>query len=215
MIILTAKIYISEDKWIDIDRSNLLAMESSIFDRSDLKMPSFGIISNVGNIEFGDSDGRVLRYAEELKLQEGQKCEIWLTNTLVEEASQLIATMQTNEWDYDNDARTVSVSLKDNLEEWQEIQVKGLYLDIDIPILTIREIYKHLYSITKKQGYDIQGFTELDANTKEVFNTKSIAYPIIKEGTLWQVWTNFCNAFLTQIYVNPNGRICCKYEGGG
>ena len=107
MITLTAKIYISETEVIEVDRRNMLGVDRSIFDRSDLKLPSFGIISNTGNIEFNDNDGRVLHYAENLQLQKGQKCEIWLNNTLVENASELIGSFETDQWDYDNDSKVV------------------------------------------------------------------------------------------------------------
>jgi hypothetical protein len=114
---------------IEIDRRNLISLESSIFDRSDLKLPSFGIISNKGNIEFNDLDGEVRDYAEQLILQSGLSCEIRLNNTLVDGASQVIAKMETDQWDYDNDNRVVSVSIKDDLEEWQDINVYEISYD--------------------------------------------------------------------------------------
>ena len=102
---------------IVINRRNIISLESSIFDRSDLKLPSFGIISNTGNIEFNDLDGEIKDYAERLLLQSGLSCEIRLNNTLVDGASELVAEMETDQWDYDNDNRVVSVSIKDDLEE--------------------------------------------------------------------------------------------------
>ncbi len=99
MIVLTAKIYISETEIIEIDRRNILSMESSIFDRSDLKLPSFGIISNVGKIEFNDADGQIRDYAEELLLQSGLQCEIKLNNTLDEDAVERIGLFETDQWD--------------------------------------------------------------------------------------------------------------------
>ena len=53
------------DVSIDLDYNNLISMSGSIFERSDYKLPNFGIISNSGNIEFNDIDGEILDYAEE------------------------------------------------------------------------------------------------------------------------------------------------------
>ena len=39
---------------IEIDKRNLISFESSLFDRADYKLPSYGVISNSGNIEFND-----------------------------------------------------------------------------------------------------------------------------------------------------------------
>ena len=214
MITLTAKIYISETEIIEIDRRNMLSIESSIFDRSDLKMPSFGIISNVGNIEFNDIDMKVLSYAEQLKLQKGLKCEIWLNNTLFDGATQVVATMETNEWDYDNDNKIVSVSLKDDLEELQEIKVEGIYLNLEKPTQTGEEIYLNLMNLTNEKGFNMANFYLLNEKTKEILTNSILSYPTIKNGSLWQLWTTFCEAFLCSIYKNSNGVIMCKYIGG-
>lgn len=216
MITLTAKIYISETEVIDIGRRNMLAVESSIFDRSDLKLPSFGIISNTGNIEFNDNDGRVLQYAESLKLQAGQKCELWLNNSLVEEANEMIGLFETDQWNYDNDNRVVSVSIKDDLEEWQNINVEKISYDPRKPqSKPFSWIYKHLWGITTKNGnYKMLSFDELDKNTQDTLNNTYIQYPLLKSGSLWQQWTKLCQVCQLHIYKNTDGVVTCRYNGG-
>ena len=76
MITLTAKIYISETEVIEVDRRNMLGVDCSIFDRSDLKLPSFGIISNTGSLELNDGLGEILYFAENGLLDKGQPCKI-------------------------------------------------------------------------------------------------------------------------------------------
>lgn len=216
MITLTAKIYISETEVIEVDRRNILSIDRSIFDRSDLKLPSFGIISNTGNIEFNDNDGRVLQYAESLKLQAGQKCELWLNNTLVEGANERIGLFETDQWNYDNDSRVVSVSIKDDLEEWQEINVAEISYD---PRKTESKpfswLYKHLWGITTVNGnYDMLSIDELKEDTQAVLNNTYIQYPLLESGSLWQQWTKLCQVCQLHIYKNNDGAIVCRYNGG-
>lgn len=214
MITLTAKIYISETEVIDIDRRNLIGISSSIFDRSDLKLPSFGIISNAGNIEFNDTDGRVLGYAENLLLQAGLKCEIWLTNTLVDGAREIVATMETDQWDYDNDNRIASVSIKDDLEEWQDIDVPQIPYDPRNPEhKPFSWLYNHLWAITNI-NYKMQPLNDLDEQTYDVLTKNYIKYPLLEKGNLWQQWTKLCQVCQLHIYKNSNGIIVCRYNGG-
>lgn len=214
MITLTAKIYISDTEIIEIDRRNMLSIESSTFDRSDFKLPSFGIISNTGRVEFNDTDGRVLQYAEALRLVKGLRCEITLSNTLVDGANELVGVYETDEWDYDNNSRVVSVSLKDDLEEWQDINVAEISYDPRYPEhKPFRWLYERLWSLTKV-NYSMQSFDELDDKTKAVLQYTYTQYPLLESGSLWQQWTKLCQVCQLHIYKNNNGVVVCRYNGG-
>lgn len=220
MIVLTAKIYISETKIIEINRYNLLSMSSSIFDRSDLKLPNFGIISNKGEIEFSDNNGKVFQYAKNLQLIEGLKCEMFLTNTLVSNATTLISKMETDQWDYDNDSKVVSVSLKDDLEEWQDINVDGVPYDPRTIVNTpFKWFYEYLWDLTSNRGtghgnYDMLEFEELDKETKNILENTFTQYKFLNKANLWQQWTKLCQACQLHIYKNNQGTIVCRYNGG-
>ena len=198
---------------IEIDRRNLISLERTIYDRADLKLPSFGIISNTGNIEFNDINGEVRDYAEQMLLEKGLKCEIKLNNTLVDGASETIGVFETNEWNYDNNNRVVSVSLKDDLEEWQEINVDEISYD---PRKTEHKpfqwLYKHLWEITNPK-YPMVHYDDLDIDTKKALQ-RIIQYPMLKAGTLWQQWTKLCEVCQLHIYKNSDGIVECKYNGG-
>lgn len=201
---------------IDIDRRNMIGISRSIFDRSDLKLPSFGIISNTGNIEFNDLDGEIRDYAEQLLLQSGLSCEVRLNNTLIDGASQVIAKMETDQWNYDNDNRVVSVSIKDDLEEWQDINVAPINYDPRVvEHKSFKWLYNHLWGITtKNDNYDMLSFDELDSDTQAVLNNTYTQYPLLESGSLWQQWTKLCQVCQLHIYKNNNGRIVCRYNGG-
>lgn len=215
---------------IEIDRRNLISISRSIFDRSDLKLPSFGIISNTGDIEFNDINGEIRDYAEQLLLQSGLSCEIKLNNTLVDGASETVGLFETDQWNYDNDNRVVSVSIKDDLEEWQEINVEEISYDPRVvDSKTFSWLYEHLWKSTSnrssyvndkgktvigKGNYNMLSIVELDEDTQAVLNNTYIQYPLLESGNLWRQWTKLCEVCQLHIYKNSNGIIECKYNGG-
>lgn len=194
----------------DFDRRNLISIERAIFDRSDLKMPSWGIISNVGNLEFVDSNKRFLGYANAGILVEGMKIELFLNNTLVNGATEKVGTFYTDQWNYENDSKVVSVSLKDDLEEWQDINVKGLDLQT---IKSAMTLYMQIYNQTPKK-YNLISFSDLDNHTKEILQYTYIQYPFFENGSLWQQWTKLCQVCQLHIYKNNDGIVICRYNGG-
>lgn len=199
---------------IEIDRKNLISISRSIFDRSDLKLPSFGIISNTGDIEFNDIDGEIRDYAEKLLLESGLKCEIKLNNTLVDGASETIGLFETDQWEYDNDSRVVSVSIKDDLEEWQDIYIDGIPYDPRKPEhKNFAFFYQRLWAVTNPK-YPMQKLDQLEEKTQDVLNKTWVVYPLLEKGNLWQQWTKLCQVCQLHIYKNNDGVIVCRYNGG-
>ena len=197
---------------IDIDRKNLISLDRSIFDRSDLKLPSYGIISNTGNIEFNDIDGQIRDYAEQLLLESGLKCEIKLNNTLVDGASETIGIFETDEWNYDNDNRVVSVSLKDELEKLQDIQIEPLsFIPMKSDKQSYEEIYNYLYEQTIKI-LPIYKFEELNENTQQHLKNSYMVIPTIERNNLWACWNNFCCATQSHMFMDGN-KAKLEYRG--
>lgn len=210
-------IYLGEK--INIDNSNLISLSTSIFDRSDYKLPSYGIISNVGDLEFNDNKGKVLYYAENLLLTSDLKVVVKLNNTITHKSEQ-VAVMETGTWTYDNDNKSVSVTLKDDLEEWQDIQVKGFGYDPRNPnaVLTnksMEDLYKWLQNESRTPSkYNMLAFDELDSNTKSVLSKTIISYPLLENGTLWEQWNKLCEVCGLYIYKNNKGETVCSNTYG-
>ena len=247
MITLTAKIEINQDNPVpfiigesviggnaligdtinvtkEFDRHNLLSIERSIFDRSDLKLPSWGIISNVGELEFNDINSRFLGYANAGFLVEGMKCELFLNNTLVNGANEKIGTFYTDNWEYDNDNQVVSVSLKDDLEEWQEINVEEIIYNPSKPEhKNFAYFYEKLWLLTSNRtyngvkgngNYNMLAMGELDGYTQEVLYQTYLKYPLLKYASLWSQWIKICQVCQLHIYKDNNGVVVCRYNGG-
>lgn len=205
--IVISGIYV--DILIKIDRRNLKSCQTNLFDRADDRLPSYGIISNSGNITFNDFNGEIGDYAEQGLLVSGLKTSIYLTNTLTRQ-TKMIGQLETDTWDYDNDSKSVNVSLKDDLEEWQEINVA----EISYNPKTGKEksfywLYYKLKSITLSYGYKMR---DIDNKTYNVLTTNKLRYPLLKSDNLWRQWNKICFALRCVIY-KQNGEIIFKYIG--
>jgi hypothetical protein len=182
-------------------------------------LPSYGIISNVGDVSFNDICGQIAYYAELLILGSDLKVVMMLNDTLSSK-SELMAIMETQDWNYDNDNMSVSVSLKDDLVEWQDISVDGINYDPRYPnkVLTngtMEDLYKWLQDGQRTPSkYQMLPFEELDTSTKGILTNTEIDYPLLKSGSLWEQWTKLCQVCGLYIYKNSQGETVCSYTYG-
>lgn len=204
---------------IDINYHNLISLNRSIAYRGDNKLPSYGIISSTGNLEFNDLNGEIKNYAEQMLLTSDLKVVINLNNTLAKTHEQ-VGIFETRDWDYDNDNRSVSVSLKDDLEEWQDIQVQGFNYDPREPFKIIADgkmsnVYRWLQNkeITPEK-YNMLTFEELDTKTRNILESTIIQYPLLESANLWEQWQKVCEVCGLYIYKNNEGKTVCTYTYG-
>lgn len=197
---------------IVINQRNLISLESSIFDRSDIKLPSWGIISNGGRLEFNDPFGDVKNLASQNLLNSNQKVSIYINETLSQKNEQ-IGDFFTSTWGYDANNKTVSVEIADDLIEWQNINLEEInYIDVSkVRYYTAREVFDKLNGLTPIRSRIIY---PMDDITQRVLQNTHIRSYIIYSGTLWAAWSKLCELCQLQIFKNKQGRTICKYNGG-
>ena len=208
--LIISGIYI--DITIDINRRNQSSIEFESIDRADKNLPSYGVISSGGSIEFFDTTGEIADYAKLQILKSGLKASIYLNNTLAK-TSQLIAELSTANWDYDSYNKLVKVSLVDDLEEWQEINIGGFYFDFDdVKFKTLKEYYIYLYNQTP-QKFAMYSFDELSEQTKLILTNTKIKFPYLENDKLWNQWDKICKLAQLHIYKDKNRTKCTYNEG--
>lgn len=203
-------IYIKKD--INIKNSNLISVVRNLADRSDFTLPSFGIISNNGELSFKDIDNEVKDYADFGLLQEGLSVSIYIKN-VVTNKTELVAKYITDKWDYDNYNRNVRVSLKDDLEEWQDINISGINF---MPTVSTQKTGAQIYTMLKEitpSKYAMADLSELPISTQQILSNVTVYYPVLNAGTLWSAWQKFCEVFQMHIYKEKEKTVC-KYNGG-
>lgn len=195
---------------IEINKRNLLSFERPLFDRADYKLPSYGIISNSGNISFNDIGNKVVKYAESNALTSDLSVKVFIENTLYG-AKQQIADLKTEKWTPPSSSdKRYSVTLKDDLQEWQEINIENLNYDARY---SKRENFLYIFNWLKSKTPERFKFADLDTKTQEYLENAFIEYPLLDNGALWQCWDKFCQATQCHIY-KQNGLVYCKYNGG-
>ena len=188
---------------LDLDYRSLRNVSHKIIDRSDITMPSYGIMSNSGSFEFKDIDKEVKEYAEERLLRANMLVEFFISNTATQK-TQKIGEAVTSKWNYDNNNYVVSVSLKDDIENWQDIQIDMQAYYLDENMQTMLDVYNSLKAITPNDYV----FAELSTATKTYLQSISIgenAY--IESGSLWSAWDKFGKANGLHIYKNKQGEV--------
>lgn len=198
----------------EITSDKLISFSSNIFDRADVKYPSFGLISNSSNLTFVDLDKEAFELATEKILGAGKNITILLENTTTHSEEQ-ICKMFIQSLTYNNDNLRANMQLKDNLEKMQDVMVEALYVDPTNPQpQTVEWYYEYLYEKTVAAGFDILTFDELDSNTKTVLSNTVIQYPVLDSDTLWNEWTKICQLCLCHMYIDNNNRVVLKYSSG-
>ena len=188
---------------LDLDYRSLRNVSHKIIDRSDITMPSYGIMSNSGSFEFKDIDKEVKEYAEERLFRANMLVEFFISNTATQK-TQKIGEAVTSKWNYDNNNYVVSVSLKDDIENWQDIQIDMQAYYLDENMQTMLDVYNSLKAITPNDYV----FAELSTATKTYLQSISIgenAY--IESGSLWSAWDKFGKANGLHIYKNKQGEV--------
>ena len=198
---------------IEINKRNLISLNSKINTKSSDKLPSWGVISNSCSIDFIDRDGEIYDYASLNLLKKGVEVTFYLKNS-ISKKEQEIGTFNTDEWNYDNDTREVSLTLKDDLEEWQNIVIDGLSVNPNEDNeLDGADIYYYLYDKTPNK-FNMVKFSQLDGKTKHKLIATTIKYPVLKSSSLWSAWQKFCEVFQCYIYKDFEGKTVCSYNGG-
>lgn len=193
---------------IEIDRTNLLSFESDISEKSTVQNPTYGIISNSSNISFNDLTEGVLDLITKKLLHSGIATTVYLDNDIQNKQEQ-ICFMYIQSLDYDSDNRQVNLSLKDNLEKWQDVSVEAIPYDFENPVpRTGLWFFNRLYTLTRKIGYT---FEDIDDDTSNALSSVVVQYPLLEAGSLWDEWNKLCELCLLNIYVNNDGNVVVKH----
>lgn len=192
------------------DRRNLLSLESEIRDRSDIKLPSWGIFSNGGNLSFKDTNSRFLGYANAGLLKSGIKVEIFLNDT-ISKRKEIVGTYYTADWEYDNDSRSVSVSLKDNLENLQEVLFEGFNETYETnnnkngKRISLKQVFEPVLNKIKSIGFYVDEKSQ--AILLEKLENLYIDFPHLKEGNLWSQIEKFCKILNMRVYKKNDNSV--------
>lgn len=213
---ITLENYITFDNDITkryaVKHHNLVSLEITRKERKDLALPCWGIISNGGNIEFIDYDGTIKsRILSGIIHKETIVETFLLENSTITKS--IVSKMYAKEWQYDEQTKKVYVTLSDNLEKLQDINIDLVKTPM-VDDMLASTLYNTLRDATIQNGFNVMEFANLDATTKS--HLENYAFPnfFIDNMTLWGAWKNFCEALQLYMYQDKNGEVVCVYKGG-
>lgn len=203
-LIITA---IYANLYFDIDESRMVSCEFELNEKADPTLPSFGVISNDGSIEFKDYDGSFLQLIEEGRLNDRKQVVFQLENTY-DRTKADISQFLTEKVEYDDDTNTVNIDVVDRLVEWQDVKDVRVYLERD---KTMLYVYNKLVELTPNKkttsnpiGYE---FAELSSDIQDYLSHMSLDYFYLDNDNLWAQWRKFCEATGLYIYINKSNQI--------
>ena len=213
MIKLEAVINQTNGEFIKINNRNSQTIKFKIDDRATIDSPSFGIISNTGELSFIDFSGEIKKAAENHILKNGMLVEIYLKDT-ISKCEKTIGYFMTKNWKYNINTKVASVSLVDELTELQDIKIPYRSFDhLFERDLSFEWLYRYLWNLTPSK-YDFLDFDSLDNDTKNVLTYKKFEFVFWEEMSLWNAWDSLCVACFCHLYKDFNGKSVFKYIGG-
>lgn len=224
MIVLTAEIEIKGDNpspfklgnsklgsgWMgervdvvqQIDKRSMLSLDCNHMSVPEVDKPSFGLVSNSGNISFVDYNKSFLGYAMLGLLNQSNTCKVYLKNT-VSKTTRLMGIFYAQKWSYDANNKQVSVSLTDGLERMQNILMEEYSMDIPKGSKrSIETILDDFVELVEKNGFAIKK----DYSDAE-FSKFLTLYPSVSQGNLWQQYSKVLAATGLNGYIERYGEL--------
>lgn len=197
---------------IEVDNRNMLSIKCTTDERADNTLPSWGIISNTGSLEFTDYDDTVKNLIDSKVLNQRANAIIYLSNTLVKEKSIFVGEYYTTDWEYDTSNKAVSIQLSDYLLELQDIVVDRYNFSFR---KNMYDIYEYLCEKTPekyKRGGSMFNKDNLPSNIKSLLQSTVCEYTYMKQSSLWEAWNKLCEICGLYIYSEGNLNIIIAAE---
>lgn len=193
------------DLTIHLDYNQITDISTGVVTQANFDKPSYGIVSNSGTISFNDFYNEISDYIELGLLKEGALVNIWIENSLIPSQKYKVSEMYTDKWTYDEENKSVTVSLVDGLERLQDVEFEGIeYFPRVSQPLTYNKIYIILRQEAEKRGFKIK-IQENDTNATQYIQHLRNPYPYMRSCSLWSAFQQFGEATKTHIYKNAEG----------
>lgn len=199
---------IYSDLKLTLDYTKITDISCGIVTQAEFVKPSYGIVSNSGTISFNDFYNEISDYIELGLLKEGALVNIWIENSLIPSQKYKVSEMYTDKWTYDEENKTVTVTLVDGLEKLQEISFEGIAY---YPRTSKTMNYGAIYRILKRRTEDVGMVVKISEDVMRYIAYMANFHPYMNSCSLWDAWRQFAEATKTHIYKNANGELTIHF----
>jgi len=192
---------------VTFDNRTILSINSGVRERSNDDLPSWGVLANTGDIVINDYNETINENIENGTF--GDKQEV-IINMIDNNTGRLIQLGKylADTWEYDNDKKQATITLKDDLVAMQDINFNEITLSTTHNS-SINNMYK-LYNSLKARTPARYKFALLE-NTGLLENIGS-SHLYLEKGSLWNAWQKFCETCALYMYKNRNNEIVISSE---
>lgn len=172
--------------------NNIDSAEIESLTKGDLSnIIDYGIYSNKGTLSFFDYDKSFYNLMETSPTTIEVKA--YVSNPV---ADKLIGTFLIDDYDYDDETKLVSLTLKDNLLSWQNIELPVLYYYYGTPLYNIVDNIRIL-----------GGLPSLNFTSRCELRLKSIYIycTFLENETVWSAITKICQVAMCRVCTDENG----------
>ncbi len=197
------------------DKRNLISLDSDRKDRSDNGQPSFGVISNGGEISLLDQTGEIKTYAQLGLLTHNLPIKLYIEDTLSKKERQVFATMYSEKFNYDNINYQLNISLTDGLTKLQE--GKDIIKNLSVHPIGVSSSLDRLYGysfgeLVSDLTNQIQNFN-IDFEG-DFFNRFRFEYPMLDYATPWQQFQKLCDITGSNLWLDSisNPKLISQFD---
>ena len=204
MLINTVEVSLYSGETHEVDKSSILEISSQNKAKIEPNKPTFGIIAGSGRIVFKDIDKKFVTFVRQGLLGADNKVVIYLTNTITGK-KEIVGSWTSQKWDYDVDDSSMTISLRDDIEDLQEIEVNDTarYISLVQNPMSALELFEYVQGITPERYV----FEELSLEVRELLSNITITYAYLEAGSLWGYYEDICQLALLYMYKTPEGKI--------
>lgn len=197
-----------------LDKSVTENINSEIRTKFNQNTPSFGISAGTGVITFKDKDRKFIEYSSLGLLTTNAKIKIYIKN-LESGKEELVGVWCSKDWQCDIDNKTITVSLRDDIEDMQNIQESSTSSIIPVKnnSMSAMKLFYYLYG-GEYNGETFNGitpknfeFADFDNDVESLLEGITIQKPYMEAGTLWTFYENLCQASLLYMHKDSEGKI--------
>lgn len=166
----------------------IIALLSGNYSTADEEAPSYGLISQYGDMQIKDINNQLKNLAGQQLLNSNSQIRIYFNG---EQQGNLMS----DEWRYNiNEA---SVDFKDDMLGWQNMDFKGKTLVFNTNLFSVIKEIETIYNIK---------FILREGVQSQATNTV-LAYLYIEACTLWEAMDKICKAGQFRLWQDKDGRI--------
>ena len=196
------------DLTIHLDYNRITDISTGVVTQANFDKPSYGIVSNSGTISFNDFYNEISDYIELGLLKEGALVNIWIENSLIPSQKYKVSEMYTDKWTYDEENKSVTVSLVDGLERLQDVDFEGIEY---FPRVSQPKSYNSILNILKEKTKYIGFKVKITGDVSAYLIGLTNPFPYMASSSLWSAWQKFGEATKTHIYKNSDGDITLHF----